>query len=155
VPAIDDRVQIYPSSRDARPLTRKQEARNAGHRIRGSFHVESSLARLTIDPQSWNRQHAYAARVAIHLAGMLKGVRASIQIARPSESRAVRAAPPSSRNARSDMHLRACQGQSRPGLLILNSATFAETTEAVAPLLSIGWRPGRPAGSGLNLPRRR
>lgn len=29
-------------------------------------------------------------------------------------------------NAGSDMHLRACQGQSRPGLLILNSATFAD-----------------------------
>ncbi|KAL2725120.1 hypothetical protein V1478_007793, partial [Vespula squamosa] len=41
---------------------------------------------------------------------------------------------PSFRNAGSDMHLRACQGQSRPGLLILNSATFATTT---AVLLSI------------------
>lgn len=30
-------------------------------------------------------------------------------------------------NARPDMHLRACQGQSHPGLLILNSATFSSS----------------------------
>lgn len=61
---------------------------------------------------------------------------------------------PSFRNAGSDMHLRACQGQSRPGLLILNSATFAETTKATATLLSNGSRAGHHADAGLNLPRR-
>lgn len=37
-----------------------------------------------------------------------------------------RTSRPRLRNARPDMHLRACQGQRLPGLLILNSATFPE-----------------------------
>jgi len=87
------------------------------------------------------------------VASVFKSRGEKISRAGPSRS-PTRSRVPSSRNAWSDMHLRACQGQSRPGLLILNSATFAETTKATATVLSIGSRPGPHTDASFNLPHR-